>query len=83
MVVASAMRLTPWLPCQDALGASMLEVAQTVPDGLLCFLPSYNLIDSLAARWKVKYPTHDQCTVAPMMSNACVIATVHGNISQR
>lgn len=30
----------------------MLSVCQTVPHGVLCFLPSYSLLEKLATRWQ-------------------------------
>jgi Fanconi anemia group J protein len=41
------------LEYQDSLGRLTLEVAQSVPDGVLLFLPSYSLMDKLRERWKV------------------------------
>ncbi len=38
---------------QDSLGALVLGVAGTVPDGVLLFLSSYSLMDKLRERWKV------------------------------
>lgn len=38
---------------QDALGATVLSACRQIPDGVLLFLPSYSLLDKLAARWKV------------------------------
>lgn len=39
---------------QDRLGAAVLAMAGAVPDGMLCFLPSYSMLDALTARWKVR-----------------------------
>jgi Fanconi anemia group J protein len=30
----------------------MLSVCQTIPHGVLCFLPSYSLLEKLVARWQ-------------------------------
>lgn len=38
---------------QDGVGATILEVARLVPDGLLVFMPSYSLLDRLMQRWQV------------------------------
>ena len=38
---------------QDRLGAAVLAMAGAVPDGVLCFLPSYSMLDALSTRWKV------------------------------
>ena len=40
---------------QDRLGAAVLAMAGAVPDGMLCFLPSYSMLDALTARWKVSH----------------------------
>ena len=42
------------------MGATILEVARLVPDGLLVFMPSYSLLDRLMQRWQVGAL---QCTV--------------------
>ncbi|XP_072503009.1 Fanconi anemia group J protein isoform X1 [Notamacropus eugenii] len=36
---------------QDEVGALLLSVCQTVSQGILCFLPSYKLLDKLKERW--------------------------------
>ncbi|XP_049323145.1 Fanconi anemia group J protein isoform X2 [Astyanax mexicanus] len=36
---------------QDEVGALLLKVCQTVSRGVLCFLPSYKLLDKLRDRW--------------------------------
>ncbi|NXK91252.1 FANCJ protein, partial [Formicarius rufipectus] len=36
---------------QDELGALLLAVCQTVGQGILCFLPSYKMLDKLKDRW--------------------------------
>uniref|UniRef100_A0A8B9BB08 DNA 5'-3' helicase n=1 Tax=Anser brachyrhynchus TaxID=132585 RepID=A0A8B9BB08_9AVES len=36
---------------QDEVGALLLAVCQTVGQGILCFLPSYKLLDKLKDRW--------------------------------
>ncbi|XP_073171520.1 Fanconi anemia group J protein [Lepidochelys kempii] len=36
---------------QDEVGALLLSVCQTVDQGVLCFLPSYKLLDKLKDRW--------------------------------
>ncbi|BFZ04346.1 hypothetical protein BsWGS_07385 [Bradybaena similaris] len=37
---------------QDELGHLVLKVCQIVPHGVLCFLPSYNVLDKLMNRWE-------------------------------
>lgn len=37
---------------QDELGDLVLNVCQTVPAGILCFLPSYSMLNKLHDRWK-------------------------------
>ncbi|XP_037665542.1 LOW QUALITY PROTEIN: Fanconi anemia group J protein [Choloepus didactylus] len=36
---------------QDEVGAILLSVCQTVSQGILCFLPSYKLLEKLKERW--------------------------------
>uniref|UniRef100_A0A8C5UBL9 DNA 5'-3' helicase n=1 Tax=Malurus cyaneus samueli TaxID=2593467 RepID=A0A8C5UBL9_9PASS len=36
---------------QDEVGALLLSVCQTVGQGVLCFLPSYKMLDKLKDRW--------------------------------
>ena len=38
---------------QDAIGEAILAACKVVPDGLLCFMPSYSLLDRLSQRWQV------------------------------
>ncbi|XP_059139041.1 Fanconi anemia group J protein homolog isoform X2 [Physella acuta] len=37
---------------QDELGALVLRVCEIVPHGVLCFLPSYNVLNKLTSRWE-------------------------------
>ncbi|XP_047999138.1 Fanconi anemia group J protein homolog isoform X4 [Leguminivora glycinivorella] len=37
---------------QDGLGQAILWVSQVTPSGVLCFLPSYALINKLVKRWR-------------------------------
>ncbi|KAL8591949.1 hypothetical protein ACOMHN_020427 [Nucella lapillus] len=37
---------------QDSLGQLILQVCSAVPKGVLCFLPSYNALEKLTARWQ-------------------------------
>lgn len=32
---------------QDGVGASLLAIAETVPAGILCFFPSYRLLEKV------------------------------------
>jgi Fanconi anemia group J protein len=41
------------LDYQDSLGQLVLGVCNTVPDGVLLFLPSYALMEKLTKRWQV------------------------------
>uniref|UniRef100_A0A5K3EF13 Helicase ATP-binding domain-containing protein n=2 Tax=Mesocestoides corti TaxID=53468 RepID=A0A5K3EF13_MESCO len=38
---------------QDDVGQLVLEACQQVPGGVLCFFPSYGLMDKLIARWEL------------------------------
>lgn len=38
---------------QDDIGESLCKIVETVPFGVLCFLPSYSSIDKLVTRWKL------------------------------
>ncbi|KAI0241532.1 Fanconi anemia group J protein [Massospora cicadina] len=44
---------TQTLEYQDAVGDAILKVAQKVPGGLLCFLPSYLLLEKFLRRWRL------------------------------
>ncbi|KAI6661503.1 hypothetical protein LOD99_13376 [Oopsacas minuta] len=37
---------------QDEIGHVIESVCESVPDGVLCFLPSYSVMDKLRERWK-------------------------------
>ncbi|KAJ1493786.1 hypothetical protein T484DRAFT_1767401, partial [Baffinella frigidus] len=37
---------------QDALGATVQHICGIVPHGVLCFFPSYTLLEKVAARWE-------------------------------
>ncbi|UYV83980.1 BRIP1 [Cordylochernes scorpioides] len=37
---------------QDELAVLILHICQTVPYGVLCFLPSYKMMEKLVTRWK-------------------------------
>lgn len=36
---------------EDALGAAILELCSVIPHGVLCFFPSYTIIQKLLLRW--------------------------------
>lgn len=38
---------------QDEVGKAVLNICETVPHGVLCFFPSYNMLDKLSKRWQV------------------------------
>ena len=51
------------LDFQDSVGSAMLAICQTVPGGVLMFVPSYALMDKLTRRWQVRArtpPLHSQ-----------------------
>ncbi|KAI9276323.1 hypothetical protein BC943DRAFT_333049 [Umbelopsis sp. AD052] len=37
---------------QDDIGNALLRIAQTVPNGVLCFVPSYSALNKFMSRWK-------------------------------
>uniref|UniRef100_A0A0P6DQW9 DNA 5'-3' helicase n=1 Tax=Daphnia magna TaxID=35525 RepID=A0A0P6DQW9_9CRUS len=45
-------KVTGTFEYQDELGRLLLSVCQTIPHGVLCFLPSYSLLEKLVARWQ-------------------------------
>ncbi|XP_077296471.1 Fanconi anemia group J protein homolog [Arctopsyche grandis] len=45
-------RNTSKVEWQDALGKLLLWICENVPHGVLCFLPSYRLLDVLRERWR-------------------------------
>lgn len=46
------MKKADMIEIQDALGAAVLWVSRVTPHGVLCFLPSYTLMNKLIQRWK-------------------------------
>lgn len=40
---------------QDDVGDLILEACQHVPGGVLCFFPSYSLLDKMITRWEVYF----------------------------
>ncbi|CAG5047696.1 unnamed protein product [Parnassius apollo] len=45
-------RGTDQIEIQDALGQAVLWVSKVTPNGVLCFLPSYQLMNKLVKRWR-------------------------------
>ncbi|XP_046462198.1 Fanconi anemia group J protein homolog [Daphnia pulex] len=45
-------KVTGTFEYQDELGRLALSVCQTIPHGVLCFLPSYSLLEKLVTRWQ-------------------------------
>ncbi|CAK1541756.1 unnamed protein product [Leptosia nina] len=45
-------RNTQQVHIQDALGETVLHVCRATPSGVLCFLPSYGLMNTLIKRWR-------------------------------
>lgn len=46
--------LSPFLilsRCADSLGKSILQICGRVPNGVLCFFPSYSLLERVLKRW--------------------------------
>ena len=37
---------------QDEIGNVLVSMCESVPDGVLCFLPSYSVMDKLRGRWE-------------------------------
>ena len=48
---------------QDALGDTILDICKYVPSGVLCFVPSYSMLDKLMSRWNVTSLTAKLSTV--------------------
>ncbi|KAI8327937.1 hypothetical protein EDC96DRAFT_453025, partial [Choanephora cucurbitarum] len=40
-------------PYQDEVGETLAQIVETVPYGVLCFLPSYKALDLLMERWQL------------------------------
>ncbi|XP_068623451.1 Fanconi anemia group J protein homolog [Battus philenor] len=45
-------RSTDLVSTQDALGKTILYVSRVTPNGVLCFLPSYHVMNKLVERWR-------------------------------
>lgn len=41
-------------PFQDEVGAVVHDICKVVPNGILCFFPSYDRLENLYSRWKLK-----------------------------
>lgn len=39
---------------QDAVGDALCNIANIIPYGVLCFMPSYSSLDKMLERWKVR-----------------------------
>lgn len=52
---------------QDEMGHVLRHVCATVPYGVLCFMPSYVLMDKLYARWQDTGLLRDLCRVKAVM----------------
>ncbi|KAJ2963471.1 hypothetical protein NQZ79_g1500 [Umbelopsis isabellina] len=37
---------------QDDIGAALLRIAKIIPNGMLCFVPSYSALNKFLSRWK-------------------------------
>ncbi|XP_065192679.1 uncharacterized protein LOC135823764 isoform X2 [Sycon ciliatum] len=49
----AAYKFVETLEFQDELGMVIMQICQTVPFGVLCFLPSYSMMDKLMRRWSM------------------------------
>ena len=52
------------LSVQDEIGGVLVSVCERVPDGVLCFLPSYSVMDKLKDRWDTTGVTGRLCDVS-------------------
>ena len=52
------------LSVQDEIGRVLVSVCESVPDGVLCFLPSYSVMDKLKDRWESVGITSKLCEVS-------------------
>ncbi|KAJ7387230.1 Fanconi anemia group J protein [Desmophyllum pertusum] len=50
--VNASFRCAETFTFQDEVGKMILNVCETVPHGVLCFFPSYNMLDKLSKRWQ-------------------------------
>ena len=37
---------------QDELGLALIDIVKVIPNGVLCFFPSYSTLNSLLYRWR-------------------------------
>ncbi|XP_066932023.1 Fanconi anemia group J protein homolog [Clytia hemisphaerica] len=52
---------------QDEVGKAVLQICKAVPKGVLCFLPSYSMMEKLIKRWKT----------IDLWNTLCLCKTVH------
>lgn len=45
-------RISEGFEYQDSIGRALMEICHRVPNGVLCFVPSYAFLNKIMARWK-------------------------------
>ena len=56
---------------QDEIGNVLVSVCESVPDGVLCFLPSYSVMDKLRGRWESVGVVAKLCDVSTCLFIQC------------
>ncbi|EPQ26870.1 uncharacterized protein PFL1_05505 [Pseudozyma flocculosa PF-1] len=59
----------------DELGATLVNLCNIVPDGLVVFLPSYAFLDTVMERWKTETPASSSSVIASEIASATTPST--------
>jgi hypothetical protein len=52
-VLSGTFKIADTFAYQDDIGEVIIQIIRQVPHGILCFLPSYNMLEKLQQRWEM------------------------------